>query len=112
MLFVATGSVRTCTGAGTDDVCRTAATSAPVSGRAAGSRSSSRATSAETASGTSARDAVTAGGVCTKRREMIAAAVGPVKATSPVSISYSTQPREKRSLRPSSVSPAACSGLM
>ncbi len=43
---------------------------------------------------------------------MTACTDSPVNATSPVSISYITQPSAKRSLRPSISSPAACSGLM
>ena len=38
--------------------------------------------------------------------------VAPVNGCSPVSISYSMHPSANRSLRPSIVSPAACSGLM
>ena len=43
---------------------------------------------------------------------IVAWIVAPVNGCSPVSISYSMQPSAKRSLRPSIVSPAACSGLM
>jgi hypothetical protein len=42
----------------------------------------------------------------------IAAALGPGKGGVPVAISYSTAPREKRSLRRSISSPRACSGDM
>ena len=43
---------------------------------------------------------------------IVAWIVEPVNGCSPVSISYSMQPSANRSLRPSIVSPAACSGLM
>ena len=49
----------------------------------------------------------------TNRLAMMAWAVAPVNGGSPVSISYSTQPRLYRSVRPSTDgSPEACSGLM
>jgi hypothetical protein len=88
------------------------ATCAPVAYRSAGDLSRSRATSASTSAETSSRDDVTGGGVCTNRLAIVACALAPMNATSPVSISYSTQPNANRSLRPSSSSPVTCSGLM
>ena len=92
---------------------RNASTStAPVACRSPGVFSSSRDTARLIANGTDARRSVTGGGVYTKRFATTACAVDPVNGSSPVSISYSTQPSENKSLRPSRSSPDACSGLM
>ena len=54
------------------------------------------------------------GGIGARSRiaSKMTADVAPEKAGRPVAISYSTRPREKRSLRPSSALPRACSGDM
>ncbi len=49
-------------------------------------------------------------GVSFRSEAKIIAAVAPPNARRPVAISYSTKPKEKRSVRVSSFSPRVCSG--
>ena len=61
--------------------------------RSAGTKAIARVIASSTVAGTLGRTTRSDGGECAKRFEMIACAVGPVKESSPASISYSTQPR-------------------
>ena len=95
------------------DAARACANSAAPAWRSAGTFanafSTARSTPGETVSRT-VRMGATGSTAC---RARIACAVGPVNGGAPVSISYTTQPRAYRSLRPSTPpSSVPCSGLM
>ena len=96
-----------------DTLSSAAAKSAALPKRSAGNFSSARSTAASTDCGMDLRCVVSRAGSLVITLAAIDWAVGPVKGGSPTSISYSTHPREKTSLRPViSRSPIACSGLM
>src|SRR5678816_3007157 len=61
--------------------------------------------------GVSAGTQVQSGSRC-RTRERISAVFSPANACCPVIISYSTEPKEKMSLRRSTLRPLACSGDM
>ena len=89
------------------------ANSAAVAKRSAGSFSSAVSTAASTCGGIVCRCGSIGRGLSVTTRATTACAVVPVNGGSPVSISYSTQPRAYTSERAViSRSPIACSGLM
>jgi hypothetical protein len=95
----------------------TASESATATTRASGGRSSrrrasNRSTSAPSAGGRSVRNRARGGGAASRTLRSTAASWSPRKGRSPASISYRTTPSDQRSVRPSSSSPRACSGLM
>ncbi len=92
---------------------RARANSAPLAKRSAGALDNAHCTAASTLPGTASRTRGIGCGVTDTTLAMIACTVFPVWGGSPTSISYTTAPREYRSLRAvSSRSPVACSGLM
>jgi len=90
-----------------------AAKSAAVTHRSAGVRASALASAASTPGGTVSRTTEIRGSGSLSFLAITICGVSPMYGGSPPSISYSTQPSEYKSERPSrSWLPAACSGLM
>jgi len=91
---------------------RAKATSRADSKRSSGSFSRQRLTRRSRAGGRSSRISAIGAGSRLRMANMVSRGVSHRKARLPVSISYRRQPREKMSLRPSTVSPLTCSGDM
>ena len=86
--------------------------SAPDWNLRAGSFSSAFSTTRPMTAGTVAWNDLSSAGASWTILYMIVVTVSPANGRSPVSISYSTAPNEKRSLRPSTCLPITCSGDM
>ena len=89
-----------------------AASSAAEAKRSSAREASARASAASISAGTSSRCARRGGTGSTSFCAVIAIVESPVKGGVPASISYIMHPSEYRSLRASTGSPIACSGLM